>query len=149
MATDRSDTISTLNNLLETAVNAREGYRTAAKNVDNGELTTFFNLCAQERSNFAANLKRAVSTLGGTPDNSGTVAGAAHRGWITIRSKIAGGDAETLISECERGEQVAIEDYEDALKHNLPADLKEMLSQQLAQVRSDLKLLQNFKQKVA
>lgn len=149
MATDRSDTIDTLNNLLETAVNAREGYRTAAKNVDNNELTTFFNLCAQERSNFVANLERSVSSLGGTPDNSGTVAGAAHRGWITIRSKIAGGDAETLIDECERGEQVAIEDYEDALKHDLPADLKEMLNQQLEQVRSDLKLIQQFKQKVA
>ena len=149
MATDRSGTIDALNNLLETAVNAREGYRTAAKNVDDGELTTFFNLCAQERSNFVADLERAVETLGGTPESSGTVAGAAHRGWITIRSKIAGGDAETLLDECERGEGVAIEDYENALKHDLPADLKGMLSEQLAQVRSDLKLLQNFKQKVA
>ena len=149
MATDRSDTIDALNNLLETAVNAREGYRTAAKNVDDGELQTFFNLCAQERSNFVANLEQAVRGLGGTPDSSGTVAGAAHRGWITIRSKLAGGDAETLIDECERGEQVAIEDYEDALKHDVSADLQETLSEQLAQVRSDLKLLGQFKQKVS
>jgi uncharacterized protein (TIGR02284 family) len=58
-----------------------------------------------------------------------------HRGWINIKSAVTGQDEGAVISECERGEDSAVRNYEDALKENLPADAKSTVQRQFAQVK--------------
>ena len=71
----------------------------------------------------AAELKTAVRALGGDPEDSGSVAGALHRGWVDVKSMLTGKDEEAVLNEAERGEDHALKAYKDAIekinKHNL------------------------------
>ena len=135
MATDNDKTVSTLNNLIETCKDGENGFRTAAEGIKNGELKTLFNTYSQQRAQFAAELQGEVRHLGGDPENSGSVAATLHRGWINIKSAVTGEDDGAIISECERGEDSAVKNYEDALKENLPTNIRAIIEQQLTQVK--------------
>ena len=135
MATDKDDVISTLNNLIETCKDGENGFRTAAEGVKNSELKTLFNTYAQQRAQFAAELQAEVRRLGGDPETSGSVAAAIHRGWINIKSVVTGEDEHAVLAECERGEDSAVHNYEEALQSNLPGDVRDIVERQYRQIK--------------
>src|SRR5829696_3068966 len=135
MAVDNDDTISTLNNLIETCKDGQDGFRSAASGVRNGELKTLFHTCSQQRAQFAAELQGEVRRLGGDPEKTGSAAAALHRGWINIKSAVTGEDEGAIVSECERGEDSAVKAYEEALKEGLSADVAPVVERQYHLVR--------------
>ncbi|PSQ85557.1 MAG: hypothetical protein BRD40_00255 [Bacteroidetes bacterium QS_1_65_9] len=141
-SSEQEAVVSSLNRLLSNAVNAREGYRTAAQNASDSELQTFLNKKAQERSTIVANLEDLLRASGGDPDEVDTAAGKAHRGWINVRSTI-GDENASVINECLRGEEHAINDYESALKEeSLSRDARDTLSGQLETVQAVVRELE-------
>lgn len=134
MATN-DDVISTLNNLIETCKDGQNGYQTAADGVKNSELNTLFNTYAQQRAQFAGDLQGEVRRLGGDPEKSGSVAATLHRGWINIKSTVTGEDENAVLAECERGEDSAVSNYQDALASNLPADVRDVVQRQFTQIK--------------
>jgi uncharacterized protein (TIGR02284 family) len=135
MATDNDNTISTLNNLIETCKDGENGFRTASEGVKNQELKTLFLTYSQQRAQFASELQEEVRRLGGDPEQAGSVAATLHRGWINIKSTVTGEDEGAVISECERGEDSAVRNYQDALKENLPTELQTTIQRQYTQVK--------------
>lgn len=135
MAPDNDEVISTLNNLIETCKDGQDGFRTAAEGIKNSQLTTLFNSYSQQRAQFAAELQSEVRRLGGEPEGTGSTAAVLHRGWINIKSAVTGEDEAAVISECERGEDAAVEAYEEALETDLPNDVKSIVSRQFSQVK--------------
>lgn len=135
MAIDNDDVISTLNNLIETCKDGQNGFRTAAEGVKDTKLTMLFDTCSQQRGQFAAELQNEVRRLGGDPEETGSTAAVLHRGWINIKSAVAGEDEGAVISECERGEDSAVKSYEEALKNSLPADVQMIVERQFLQVK--------------
>lgn len=135
MATDNDNVISTLNNLIETCKDGENGFRTAADGVKNGELKTLFLTYSQQRAQFAAELQAEVRNLGGDPEETGSVAASLHRGWINIKSTVTGEDEGAIISECERGEDSAVKNYQDALKETLPTNIQSTIERQYTQVK--------------
>jgi uncharacterized protein (TIGR02284 family) len=135
MATDNDNVISTLNNLIETCKDGENGFRTAASGVKNGELKMLFNLYSQQRAQFAAELQAEVRSLGGDPEETGSVAASLHRGWINIKSAVTGEDEGAVVSECERGEDAAVENYQEALNETLPANVLAIVERQYVQVK--------------
>ncbi|HJU56296.1 MAG TPA: PA2169 family four-helix-bundle protein [Pyrinomonadaceae bacterium] len=133
MAND--NVISTLNNLIETCKDGEQGFRTASDGVKNSELKTLFLTYSQQRAQFAAELQNEVRNLGGDPEDTGSVAASLHRGWINIKSTVTGEDEGAVISECERGEDSAVRNYQDALKENLPANIQTVVQRQYTQVK--------------
>jgi len=75
-------------------------------------------------------LQRLVARLGGKPEEGGTVAGAVHRGWVTLKSAVAGRTDLAILEECERGEDVAKATYAKALKASLPEDIRLVVQRQ-------------------
>jgi uncharacterized protein (TIGR02284 family) len=135
MATDNDNVISTLNNLIETCKDGENGFRTASDGVKNSELKTLFSTYSQQRAQFAAELQTEVRNLGGDAENTGSVAATLHRGWINIKSAVTGEDEGAVISECERGEDSAVRNYQDALNENLPANVQSIIQRQFTQVK--------------
>ena len=135
MATDNDNTISILNNLIETCKDGENGFRTAADGVKNQELQKLFLTYSQQRTQFASELQAEVRRLGGDAEQTGSVAATLHRGWINIKSAVTGEDEGAVISECERGEDSAVRNYQDALKENLPAELQTTIQRQYTQVK--------------
>lgn len=128
--------ISTLNNLIETCKDGQNGFKDAAEGVENSELKTVFYDLSQQRSQFAGELQQEVRGLGGDPEDSGSVSGSLHRGWINIKSAVTGKDETAILNECERGEDVALKAYKDASDSELPANVLETVRTQLDAVQT-------------
>ncbi len=134
MATN-DDVISTLNNLIETCKDGQNGFQSAADGVKKSELKTLFSTYAQQRAQFAAELQGEVRRLGGDPEKAGSVAATLHRGWINIKSVVTGEDEGAVLAECERGEDSAVSNYQDALSSNLPANVKSIVERQFTKIK--------------
>jgi uncharacterized protein (TIGR02284 family) len=132
---DNDNVISTLNNLIETCKDGQNGFREAADGVKNSELKTLFLAYSQQRAQFAGELQNEVLRLGGDPEKTGSVAASLHRGWIDIKSAVTGEDEGAVISECERGEDSAVKNYQDALNEDLPENIRSIIEQQFIQVK--------------
>ena len=124
------EVISTLNGLIETCKDGQEGFRSAAEGVERSELKTLFYEFSQQRAEFAGVLQELVRSLGGDPEQSGSMSGALHRGWMDIKSAVMGKDEEAILNECERGEDAAKKAYADALELALPANVTDVIQQQ-------------------
>jgi uncharacterized protein (TIGR02284 family) len=136
MAADHIKVIATLNNLIETCKDGENGYQTAAHCVKNDDLKALFASYAKQRGLYAAELQGEVSRLGGDPEKTGSIAGALWRGWTNIKSAVTGGDEGAVIAECERGEDSAKKNYEEALHEGgLPADVQAMVERQYAGIK--------------
>ena len=127
--------VSTLNNLIETLKDGVEGFRTAADGVTNPELKTLFSSYSQQRSQFSSELQQEVRALGGDPETTGSVAATLHRGWINIKSTVTGEDEHAVLAECERGEDSAVHNYQDAMKEDLPANVASVIQRQYGQIK--------------
>ena len=134
MATN-DDAISTLNNLIETCKDGQNGFQSAADGVKKSELKTLFSTYAQQRAQFATELQGEVRRLGGDPEKAGSVAATLHRGWINIKSVVTGEDEGAVLAECERGEDSAVSNYQDALSSNLPANVKSIVERQFTKIK--------------
>ena len=79
-----------------------------------------FSELAGERAHFAADLVPHLQRLGGRPQD-GTTIGTLHRGFIDVMSRLVPGQHDhQIVIEASRGEQAALDAYEDALKGMLP-----------------------------
>lgn len=130
-----NDVISTLNNLIEACKDREKGYRTASDAVKNTQFKSLFNKYAQQSAQFASELQREVCHLGVDSEKSGSVTGAIFRGWMNIKSAVADGDEDAIISECERGEDAAVGIYKDALNTGLPADIRAIVERQYVPIK--------------
>lgn len=130
------DVISTLNGLIETCKDGQEGFTVAADGIERSDLKSLFYEFAQQRSKFAGELQTLVQSLGGDPENSASLAGTIHRGWINIKSAVTGQDEASILNECERGEDVAKNAYKSALEEKLPGNVLETIQTQYSAVQS-------------
>jgi uncharacterized protein (TIGR02284 family) len=127
---------STINSLIETLKDGEAGFKTAAADVNDATVKATFNEFARQRSQMAGEL---ASHLRGedaksSPD-SGSISGAAHRGWMNIKSALGGGE-QAILNEAERGEDQAVHAYEDAMKdENLPNDIADIVRRQYREVK--------------
>ncbi|MEJ7812269.1 MAG: PA2169 family four-helix-bundle protein [Gemmatimonadaceae bacterium] len=130
MANDNDAVISVLNDLIETSKDGANGFRTAADAVKSAEAKTLFLSRVQLIERAAGELQAEVRRLGGDPERTGSVAATLHRGWIDLKSAVTGKSDAAILTECERGEEVAVKNYEDALKKDLPADVRALVDRQ-------------------
>ena len=126
-----------MNSLIETVKDGEEGFRQAAEAVKDSNLKSLFNEFSQQRARFVTELQTEAMNLGEIePEESSSTAGAMHRAWINIKSALTSGNDHTILAECERGEDTAVKEYEEALKIDLPAPLDDIISREYAEVKS-------------
>lgn len=122
--------VKVLNNLVETSKNGEKGFAAAAEDTKNADLQMLFQTRARDCASGAAELQALVSQLGGEPEDSGTVSGAMHRGWTNLKAAVTGRSDLSILEECERGEDVAKAQYNDALKEPLPDNIRAIVERQ-------------------
>lgn len=134
---DRKDTIDILNRLIETSKDGEYGFQSCADHARDLDLKQFFGGRATECAQASTELKQVVVALGGEPDNGGSASGAVHRGWVAIKSTLAGYTDLALLEECERGEDKAVATYRDCLKRELAPDVRALIERQLQGVKQN------------
>ena len=130
MAMDNADVIAALNELIQTCKDGEEGFRTCAEDVKNPELKAVFTTGSRRCAEGARELQTEVQRLGGKPEQSGSLAGSAHRRWVDIKAAVTGKNDAAVLAECERGEDVAKRSYEMALKKDLPHAVRGIVQRQ-------------------
>ena len=124
------DAIPVLNELIETSKDGEKGFAKAAQDTRSAELRTLFTTGAQRCAEGARELQDLVRQLGGNPDQTGSVTGALHRGWISVKEAVVARDDEAILEEVERGEDYAKEAYRTAVQQDLPANVKAVVQRQ-------------------
>lgn len=122
--------ISTLNELIETSRDGEKGFALAAKETHAPELTALFTEGAESCRRAIAELQGQVRALGGDAQESGSVKGAVHRGWLSVKTAAASRDDKAILEECERGEDYAKARYAEALELDLPEPVRELVQRQ-------------------
>ncbi|WP_234733314.1 ferritin-like domain-containing protein [Tellurirhabdus bombi] len=132
------DIVDILNGLVLINNDRINGYEKAAADIEDPHLATIFlNLTSQSRT-FRSELADFVVRMGGfVPDLTQTsTSSKLHRTWIDIKSTFTGKDRTAILGSCIFGENAAVEEYEEVLeKENLPAYLRDTISQQLTSLR--------------
>lgn len=133
----KKEIISTLNDLIQTLKDGQEGFQQAASGMDDAQLKSTFVRFSTQRAKFAGELQSEVVNLGDPdPEDSGSVTGAAHRTWTSIKGAVTNRDRHAILAEAERGEDSAVAAYKDALQKDLPAPIKDIVSRQKTEVKA-------------
>lgn len=129
MPDERTDK-DVLHHLIAVCENGALGFATAANHVKNPKLKALFEALSAERTAFAEALAPHLQRLGGSVDHGGTSAGTLHRGLMELGSLVPGNHDHHLAVEAKRGEQLAIDAYNEALSGMLPPDAISLVEQQ-------------------
>lgn len=140
-----NDVVSTLNDLIETCKDGEQGFLTCADDVNDLELKAYFTSRAARCADAADELRELVVAYGGKPETSSHISGALHRRWVDIRSLISGKSEEAVLEECERGEDIAQRNYEDALAKALPDDVRRVVEAQYNGVQHNHDQVKSFR----
>lgn len=138
--------ISTLNDLIEVSRDGEAGFRKAAEDAHSPELKTLFASRAAEISAAVLELQTQVTALGGKPEDSGSVSGALHRGWLSLREAVTSRDDKAILEETEKGEDVAKKKYADALQEtDLSPDVRMLIERQYQGVLRNHDLIRDMR----
>ncbi|MEX0772150.1 MAG: PA2169 family four-helix-bundle protein [Balneolales bacterium] len=133
---EKSVVKATLNRLIETCKDGQEGFRTASEDIEDTSLKTLFSSFAQQRAEFAGELQDALVNIGeAKPEDKSSYTGALHRSWINLKQALASRERQSILKECERGENAAVNEYENALDEDLPAPVKVVVESQHREVK--------------
>ena len=130
MTADNDDVISTLNDLLESCRDGEYGFTTSAEHTETADLKTLLTRHAQECRTAGQELQALIRQLGGEADEGGSMTGALHRGWVSVRGVLSGHSDQGMLDECERGEDSAVASYRKALKQDLPPAIRNVVEKQ-------------------
>lgn len=129
------DVTDTLNHLLEVCRDRQRGFAAAAAAINQPVLKAeLLQYVAQTRT-LATELEDALTALGHTPSCHGTMAGALHRGWMSIRSAASHDGTHAVLAECQRADDWALGAYRQAFESDLPASTESLVELQFDQVR--------------
>jgi uncharacterized protein (TIGR02284 family) len=135
MASVNQQVIAILNNLVATCKDGENGYRSAAEDVASGELKELFDSYLRQRYEFGTELLAEIHRLDVAYERKGTIAALIHRGWMNMKAALTRRDASAIVRECARGEHAATKDYEQALKHELPPEIRAVVEKQYAKIK--------------
>lgn len=130
MANDTGDVIDILNDLLENSRDGEYGFRACAEEVKSPDLKDVLSRRATSCAQAASELQQLILQLGGKPADGGTASGALHRGWVHVKGAVGANSDQSMLEECERGEDAALARYRKALKAGLPPDVQAIVERQ-------------------
>jgi uncharacterized protein (TIGR02284 family) len=129
--------VRVLNQLIETTRDGEAGFRTCADGADDVALKSYFSSCASRCASALQDLSAQVASYGGEPEGGGTIAGAAHRAWVNVKTAITSKDDLAVLQECETGEDHALKVYQEAMQQPLPPDVARLVLEQYEGVRQN------------
>ena len=135
-STKNKETESVLLDVIKSLQDGQKGFAEIGEHLKDEMLKRYFLAESLKRANFRAELENELHRAG-MPDvsESGSTAGAFHRAWGELKAKLGGGD-HTLLETAEQGEDEAKKAYKDALDHELPLPIRQLLAEQQAHILS-------------
>ena len=134
---NNNEVISILNGLVETCRRGEETFRSAAEGIRNSEFRRLFNIFAQQRAQFVSELQAEVHRLAGNSSKAELPSTPVDK-TIPFSRPPANSDTRDearIIAECQREEEAAVNDYQEALKADLPLDVQYVVKRQYMDIK--------------
>ena len=125
--------------LVQTLEDGKIGFESAAEKLadsNSPELAATFWQFSAQRGVFAGELREIAATYGDDADESSSVAGAVHRGWMAVKDALSGSDPGGVLDAAEQGEDHAVNEYRKALDADISTGLRTVLERQFVDVRA-------------
>ncbi|WP_457796489.1 PA2169 family four-helix-bundle protein [Methylocystis sp. S23] len=143
------EVIKTLSNLAEISRDGEKGFRTAAQEARDPHLKTVFENAADRCASGAHELESQIAAMGGSPSHSGSVSGAWHRVWTSLKAIVTGHSDKAILEEIERGEDIAKAAYETAIAKPLPPNVHEIVDRQYRGVKENHDRVRDLRDRAA
>src|SRR3954470_1906804 len=128
-------TTEVINDLIQTCIDGQKGFEAAAGAVDDPTIKDELVGYSWQRQQFATELKSRLEAFGQDPSDSGHASAAMHRGWMDLKSAVGANDGKSILSECERGEDFALEAYQKAMSAGVPPEYKKVVEAQFLTIK--------------
>lgn len=131
-------TAEVLNDLVQINNDRIEGYEKARKELKDGDtdLKSLFLNMIEESQKYKLALAQEVGVLGEEIETGTTNSGKIYRAWMDVKALFTGHDRQTVLNNCEFGEDAAQNAYKMALEvEGVPANIRELISEQKASLR--------------
>lgn len=125
--------------LIQTLEDGKDGFAKGAEKLEqDGEaaLAATFRELGSARSAMSDELQQIAASYGDQIEESGSVAAAAHRGWMAVKDAFAGSDPDGVLDAAEQGEDHAVSEFQKALEADISPEFKVVVQRQADQVRS-------------
>jgi uncharacterized protein (TIGR02284 family) len=129
------EVVPILLDLIETCRRGRNVFRSAADSIQNSEFRRLFNIFAQQRMQFITELQAETNRLGHPVELEDETAAPRTTTLGANPDPAAFRDEPSVVSECEVEEEAAVNDYQDALKMNLPLDVQYVVKRQYMDIK--------------
>ncbi|HEY0102155.1 MAG TPA: PA2169 family four-helix-bundle protein [Brevundimonas sp.] len=127
--------IHVLNSLIETTLDSADGYREAAKETEQPNFRSVFESRSFERQQVASDLQGAVRSLGGEPEDDGSILAKAHRAFLDVKHAVLR-DEQAVVNSVENGEDFIKGKFEAALEDSsVSATTRETIRRAYATVK--------------
>jgi len=120
-----------LERLLKRNVEGYRGYALAAEDISNEKLKSFLETYAERKKQFIEELEKTMVRYDIEPVEYTSFLGDLHRAVMKIKESLSSNKDKALLSECARGESMALADYDKVLSSNdLPEDVLKIVMKQ-------------------
>ncbi|KQC32797.1 hypothetical protein AAU57_05305 [Nonlabens sp. YIK11] len=129
-----------LQSILEKTYDAQRGYANAAEVTENVQLKRWFAQQGARRTQYAASIAGEMKGMNEHPEFDGSFQGDVHRSWMNIKAALSSNKDETILEECLRGENAAVEEYSQILEHKneLPQTIVSVLEAQKDEIKATI-----------
>ncbi|ACU04860.1 conserved hypothetical protein [Pedobacter heparinus DSM 2366] len=141
-----------LNDLIQISNDRVEGYQKAIEelHVEDADLKSLFVEMVRQSHRHKAALVKEVQVLGKEPESGTTTSGKIYRTWMDIKAIFTGHDRETVLNNCEFGEDAAQKAYKMALEEDgLSANLRSLISDQKTELKTSHDQIKSLRDKVS
>ena len=135
--------------LIQTLEDGHKGFAEAAEKLidsERADLVPKMSTYSNQRLTFANELRSMANAYGDDIKESGSIAGAAHRGWMALADAFNGSGPDSVIKTAEQGEDHAVSEYQKALAEDISSDLRTTINRQFGDVKAahdDIRALKN------
>ncbi len=126
---------SAIHSVIESLIDSQEALVEIGEKLEDRNLKRYFLTESLKRAQFRGELETVLNQEGVSGlRESGTTAGATHRAWANLKSRLGGGD-HTLLVTAEEGEDAAREAYDNAISSSMPLPIRQLLTSQAAHIQ--------------
>lgn len=132
------NTAEVLNDLVKINNDRIKGYETGRQELKEGDedLKSLFLTMISESQKYKMALATEVAALGIDIETGTTASGKVYRGWMDVKALFTGHDRQTVLNNCEAGEDAAQHAYKMALEDEIPSNIREIVSEQKTSLKA-------------
>lgn len=134
-----------LKDLAQVCLDSQEGYAKAAEAVRDQSLKSMFLVLSDKREKFAKEIQILQENIAEDATESGSISAKVHQGWINLKQLLPGIDDQSILAECERGDEHALSAYEDIEDTLVHPNARDIILKHRAHILGTLSEIRRFK----